>query len=152
VTEAQRNILITLDGRPALDVFREDIGEVLARDVSRVGGYIFAAFPIPGSDTADYLVRNLLGVDLNQKLLAVGDLLRPDQPLMFCRRDPNTAREDLFAHAGRSEGPAVRPAARRGLRLLPRPRRHLFGKESQELRQIRDELGDFPLVGFLRQR
>jgi small ligand-binding sensory domain FIST len=24
----------------------------------------------------------------------------------------------------------------------------LFGKESQELRQIRDELGDFPLVGF----
>lgn len=25
---------------------------------------------------------------------------------------------------------------------------HLFGKESQEPRQIRDELGAFPLVGF----
>jgi small ligand-binding sensory domain FIST len=148
VTEAQRNILVTLDGRPALDVFREDIGEVLARDLSRVGGYIFAAFPIPGSDTADYLVRNLLGVDLNQKLLAVGDLLRPDQPLMFCRRDPNTAREDLSRMLaglkGRLSGP---PRGGVYVSCLGRGA-HLFGKESQELRQIRDELGDFPLVGF----
>ncbi len=41
VTECERNILIGLDGRPALDVLREDIGEVLAKDLSRVGGYIF---------------------------------------------------------------------------------------------------------------
>jgi small ligand-binding sensory domain FIST len=148
VTDAQRNILIGIDGRPALDVFREDIGEVLARDLSRVAGYIFAAFPIAGADTADYLVRSLLGVDRDQKLIAVGDLLQAGQPLMFCRRDPNTARDDLS-----------RMLASLGARLSAPPRggvyvsclgrgAHLFGDQSQELRQIRDELGDFPLVGF----
>ncbi len=63
VTECERNILIGLDGRPALDVLREDIGEVLAKDLSRVGGYIFVRLPVTGSDTADYLVRNLIAID-----------------------------------------------------------------------------------------
>ena len=29
ITACQQNVIITLDGRPALDVFREDIGETL---------------------------------------------------------------------------------------------------------------------------
>jgi len=53
VTECRNNILVTLDERPALDVFREDIGDVLSRDFSRVAGYIFAGLPVRGSDTGD---------------------------------------------------------------------------------------------------
>ena len=53
VTEADRNIVVELDGRPALDVLREDIGEILSRDLSRIGGYVFAALPVEGSDTGD---------------------------------------------------------------------------------------------------
>ena len=36
VTEARDNVLIALDERPALDVFKGDIGEVLARNLDRV--------------------------------------------------------------------------------------------------------------------
>ena len=48
VTEARDNVLIALDQRPALEVFKDDIGEVLARDIERIGGYIHAALPIAG--------------------------------------------------------------------------------------------------------
>src|SRR4030095_1765451 len=43
ITEADDNVIETIDERPALDVFKEDIGELLARDLQKVGGYIYAA-------------------------------------------------------------------------------------------------------------
>ena len=75
ITRSDGHIIAELDGRPALDVFKEDIGEALSRDLSGVAGYIFAGLPVPGSDTGDYLVRNLIGIDPDEKLLAIGDNL-----------------------------------------------------------------------------
>jgi len=148
ITESERNVLIRLDNRPALDVFNEDIGEVLARDLSRVAGYIFAGLPIPGSDTGDYLVRNLIGADTERKLLGIGDLVEQGRDMMFCRRDAASAREDLsrmLTHLkARLSGP---PRGGVYVSCLGRGA-SLFGDDSQELKQIRDELGDFPLVGF----
>jgi len=43
VTQCQRNIAIRLDDRPALDVFREEIGEVLARNLMRAAQTIGVA-------------------------------------------------------------------------------------------------------------
>ncbi len=148
ITEARRNILITLDGRPALDVLKEDIGEILSRDLMRIGGYIFAGLPIAGSDTGDYLVRNLVGIDPNEGLVAIGDLVEDGRELMFCRRDAATAREDLDrmldALKGRLSGPP-----RGGIYCSCLGRGvNLFGPDSAELKQIQAALGDFPLVGF----
>jgi len=148
ITECQRNILVTLDGLPALEVFKEDIGEILARDIARVGGYIFAGLPIPGSDTGDYLVRNLIGVDMAQSLLAIGDLVEQGQQLMFCRRDADTAREDLMRMLAHLKARLTGPP-RGGLYVSCLGRgANLFGEDSEELKLIRDQLGDFPLVGF----
>ena len=95
VTGCQRNVLISLDGKPAFDVFLEDIGEKLAGDLHRIGGHIFAGISVPGSDTGDYLARNLVGIDTQSKLIAVGDYLKRGDGLMFCRRDAKTARDDM---------------------------------------------------------
>jgi small ligand-binding sensory domain FIST len=148
ITACQHNVVITLDGRPALDVFREDVGEALARDLERAGGQIFVGLPIPTSDTGDYLVRNLVGIDPANRLIAVGELLQPGASLMFCRRDAKTARADMAA---------MLESIRKGLYTRPRAGLYysclgrgasLFGPDSAELRMIRDALGDFPLVGF----
>jgi small ligand-binding sensory domain FIST len=148
ITRSEGNLLAELDGRPALDVFREDIGEVLSKDLSRVAGYIFAGLPVPGSDTGDYLVRNLIGIDPNEKLLAIGDILEDDAPLMFCRRDGESAREDMLRmlkDIDRRAGGQIRA----GLYYSCLGRgRNQFGDNSEELKMIRDQLGDFPLVGF----
>jgi small ligand-binding sensory domain FIST len=148
ITEAQHNIIATIDGRPALDVFREDIGETLSRDLNRVAGYIFAALPIRGSDTGDYLVRNLVGIDPDQGLIAVGDLVETGMGIQFAKRDANSAREDLvrMLHdlkartGGSARGALYFSCLGRG--------RNLFGDESEELEIIREELGDVPLAGF----
>lgn len=148
VSACSRNIIQTLDGRPALDVLKKDIGEVLARDLTRIGGYIFVALPIAGSDTGDYLVRNLVGIDPNEKLVAIGDLLQEDMALQFAKRDAQTARADLVRMVrdvkaridGEPKGALYHTCLGRG--------RHLFGDESQELKLIQEELGDVPLVGF----
>src|SRR4051794_9977156 len=63
IDEARDNVVMTIDGRPALAAFQDDIGPELARDPRRLGGVIFAGLPVPGSDTGDYLVRNLMAID-----------------------------------------------------------------------------------------
>lgn len=148
ITACQRNVIETIDDRPALDVFKEDIGEILARDLERVGGYIFAALPISGSDTGDYLVRNLIAIDPERGLLAIGDLIEPGIELQFARRDADTAREDLQRMI---EGLMARlPGPPRGAlyhTCLGRGR-YLFGDDAAELRQVQALLGDVPLAGF----
>ena len=148
ITKCRGHLLAELDHRPALDVFKEDIGEVMARDLSRVAGYIFAGLPVPGSDTGDYLVRNLVGIDPGQKLVAIGDLVEEGDPVMFCRRDGDSAREDMLRML-RDLGKRARGTIRGGVYFTCLGRgRNQFGGNSEELQMIRDELGEFPLVGF----
>lgn len=149
IDHASRNIVAELDGRPALEVFKEDIGEVLSKDLNRVAGYIFAGLPIEGSDTGDYLVRNLVGIDLGQQLLAIGDYVEQGRQIMFCRRDGNTARDDMLRMLAELKTRTTGRTIRGGVYYSCLGRgRHQFGEDSEELKMIRDELGEFPLVGF----
>ncbi len=149
ITRARKHIAISLDHRSALEVMKSDIGEVLTRDLNRIGGYIFAALPIPGSDTGDFLVRNLVGIDPDQGLVAVGDNLENQRQLMFCRRDGNSAREDMDRMLNRLENRIEGRTIRGGVYITCIGRgRHQFGENSEELRMISQRLGGFPLVGF----
>ena len=148
ITECQRNIILSIDGRPALDVLREDLGERGGKDMNRIGGHIFVGLPIAGSDTGDYLVRNLLGIDPQSKLIAIGELIRQDQPVMFCRRDLDSAVEDMNRMLGSiKKGLFGKPRGGVYYSCLARGP-NLFGTNSEELGLIRDALGEFPLVGF----
>jgi small ligand-binding sensory domain FIST len=149
ITKAQKNIAITLDHRPALEVMKSEIGEVLAKDLAKIGGYIFVALPIQGSDSGDYLVRNLVGIDPDQGLVAVGDQLDDKRRMMYCRRDGNTAREDLQRMLERLRKRSNGQAIRGGVYVSCLGRgRYQFGDNSEELKLIQQVLGDFPLVGF----
>ncbi len=148
ITRAERNLLIELDGRPALDVLRDDVGEVLAKDLNKISGYIFAGMPIEFSDTGDYLVRNIIGFDEEEKIIAVGDYLYEGSKFMFCRRDGNSAREDMFRMLATMKS-RLQGAPRGGLYFTCLGRgRYQFGENSEELKMIQEALGDFPLVGF----
>ncbi len=148
VTGCQRNVLISLDGKPAFDVFLEDIGEKLAGDLNRVGGHIFAGISVPGSDTGDYLARNLVGIDTQSKLIAIGDYLKKGDSLMFCRRDAKTARDDMARMLESiKQGLYAKPAAGVYYSCLGRGE-SLFGKGNGELKMIQDVFGEIPLAGF----
>ncbi|MDX1738302.1 MAG: FIST C-terminal domain-containing protein, partial [Alphaproteobacteria bacterium] len=149
VTDSESNVLIQLDGRPALEVFQEEIGDLLSRDLEKIAGYIFAGIPVEGSDQGDYMIRNIMAIDPAQKMIAIGAELEVGEEVIFCRRDPITAEDDmrqtlkdLRRRAGTSpiKGGIYINCAGRGP--------NQFGPNSRELEILREELGDFPLVGF----
>lgn len=148
ITTANKNIVGSLDHRPALDVMKEEIGEVLARDLRRAAGYIFVGLPVRGSDTGDYLVRNILGVDPQNDLVALGEYVEPGDELLFCRRDQQAAEEDMRRMLS-ALGPQLGAPIRGGVYYSCLGRgQHMFGAPNRELGLIREALGDFPLVGF----
>lgn len=148
VTQSQRNVLIEIDGRPALDVLREDASLRSDRDLERVGGHLFAALPVTGEDVGDYTVRNLVGLDSERGLVAIGDLVDPGAKLMFCRRDRRSAVEDMSRMLDSiKSGLFTRPKGALYFSCLGRGA-SLFGEVSRELRMIQEGLGNIPLTGF----
>jgi small ligand-binding sensory domain FIST len=148
IDEARDNIVMVIDGRPALSVFCEDIGPELAQDLRRLGGVIFAGLPVAGSDTGDYLVRNILAIDPGRGWVVLGAEIAAGDPILFCRRDAESARGDMARMvrqlAGRLDGP---PKAGLYVSCVARGAA-LFGEPGVETRLIREGLGDFPLIGF----
>ena len=149
LTDCEAHMAISIDNKPALDVFKQDIGEVLARDIDRAAGYIFAGFPVKGSDTGDYLVRTIVGLNMDQGMLAIGEHLKTDSQILFCRRDGQTAIDDMNRMLENIKQRLGKQSAKGALYISCLGRGHtLFGDASQELKMISDVLGDIPLVGF----
>ncbi|HYD06863.1 MAG TPA: FIST N-terminal domain-containing protein [Reyranella sp.] len=148
ITECDGNIVMMIDDRPALDVFKDEIGEVLARNLNRAAGYIFAALPVKASDTGDYLVRNLVGIDPVKGWIAIGDLVSKSDPILFTRRDKPSAESDLDRMLSKLKQRIAKPI-RGGIYVSCLSRGvNLFGPDAAETRRINAALGDFPLVGF----
>lgn len=149
VTGCQGPWVLSLDGRSALAVLREEIGEVLSRDLDRIAGYIHAALPVAGSDRADYVVRNLIGLDVRREAIAIAQQLRRGDAVMLVRRDAASAQTDLDRMLAKlvaqTEDRPVRGALYHTC-LARGP--HLFGPDSNELRAIERVLGPVPLAGF----
>lgn len=148
VTQCDENVIHSLDNRPALDVLSEDAGETIAQDWEQAAGYIFAGIVNKNSDQDDYSIRQIIGIDTDEKLLAIGDYLQHNDEIIFCRRDGNSALEDMermllelkLRLNSPIKGGVYVSCLGRG--------RHQFGDDSQEVRFIHSVLGDFPLVGF----
>jgi len=148
ITGAEGNVISAIDGRPATEVLIEAVDRHFDGRLSEAWGHLHPAFPVPGRDRDDYLVRNFLGMDADKGLLAVGDLVEPGQKILFCRRDLAGARQDLARMladvarraAGRARAGLFFSCVARGP--------NLFGPGGAEMRQIRQALGEIPLVGF----
>jgi len=148
IDDARDNVVTVIDGRPALSVFMEDIGPGLASDLRRVGGLIFAGLPVAGSDTGDYLVRNLLAIDPGRGWLVLGAEAVAGDAILFCRRDPESARRDMVRMVRQLAG-RLRTPPKAGVYVSCVARgAALFGDPGVETALIRESLGDFPLVGF----
>jgi len=136
VTESVDNIILSLEGRPALEVLKE---------VIREKSEVLIGLPVPGSDTGDYTARNLLGIDPNSGAIAIGEAVTPGTEILFLRRDPAAARADLERILKE-----LKPNPARGALYYSCVARgeHLFGARGAELGLVRRALGDIPLVGF----
>ncbi|MBK6570667.1 FIST N-terminal domain-containing protein [Candidatus Aalborgicola defluviihabitans] len=108
VTEADHNVVVTLDGAPALDVMLGDLSISLqqpqeAMEVLRatlVGlvpaqGLRSDAVQRSGHFGEDVVVRHIIGLDTGRHGVAVADRVEAGTQLVFCQRNVQAARADL---------------------------------------------------------
>ncbi|MGB8273899.1 MAG: FIST N-terminal domain-containing protein [Alphaproteobacteria bacterium] len=150
VTEGLGNVVSALDDENVLAVLAEDLGCSGAGDLADQIEAVEAAVPIPGSDTGDYLVRNLIGIDADRGLLVVGERLNVGDKLMFVRRGHEAAEADLMRMlAGLKRRLDAPPRGGIYVACVGRgPTIFADDEGESEIDIIRRELGDFPLVGF----
>src|SRR5258708_19920412 len=100
ITKAERNFVVSLDGKPALDCMLQDLG--LDRDLpdhelsqalsTTLVGLITATEDVPtrpGQFGADTVVRRLVGVDRRHQVLAIAEQIEYGMRLAFFT--PNAA-------------------------------------------------------------
>jgi small ligand-binding sensory domain FIST len=148
VSRSQGHILLSLDERPALDVLREEVGAPVGADPRRWLANIHAAIPVAGSDRADYVVRNIVGIGPEHGVVAIADTTGPGDRVMFVRRDPTCAERDLDRMlADLKSRTTVQPKAGLYFSCLGRGP-NLFRHNAHELKAIQKAFGDIPIVGF----
>lgn len=147
VSDCVDNVVIGLDGRRALDVFREDIGPPMADNLDLVAGRVHAALPLPGSDTGDYMVRNLVAIDPMHGWMAIAGDIDAGDRLLFVRQDAASARENMDAMLSNLKRRVTRPP-RGGVYFSCVARAPgMAGGLENELSLICGALGSFPIIG-----
>lgn len=109
VTRCQGHWVLELDGRPALEVYREVARGPLAEDLRRAAAFLLVALPVAGEGggagapgaqelaPGSYLVRHVIGFEERENAFAIPEAPRVGQRLALAEREPEAARADLKA-------------------------------------------------------
>ena len=97
VTRAEVNLVMELDGQPALERAEQVLRDLPDSERERLRNGLYVGRPARGdaSGRGDYLIRNLLGADRDRGMIAVGDRVTERERMRLHVRDAETAREDL---------------------------------------------------------
>lgn len=187
ITAADGNIVLSLDNKPAIESLERDLdidlwlpSKAMPRLRSTLVGLSQGQFHDKmGTDSSrksfgsDVTVRQLLGLDLGRKAIAISDQVDVGMNLAFCTRDIQASRRDLVRICSEIREEVVEltqsmtnhETASTGFEeSMPldtsqlvagaiyvscsgRGGRH-FGGPSAEMKIIQHALGDVPLVGF----
>ena len=152
ITEADRNIVVAIGGRPALDVLMETL-RALPPDVQeRAGRNLLCGLAMDEYadelGRGDFLIRNLLGVDRERGAVAINDNVRVGQTLQFQLRDAEAATEELNALLDKArEAMGGEPAG--GLLCACNGRgQGMFGAPDHDAAAVADRLGPVPIAGL----
>jgi small ligand-binding sensory domain FIST len=148
VTKADRNLVMELGRRPAVDVLKELLESLPPDDLNRVRhgihlGRVMSEYR-ESFGRGDFLIRNVVGVDPRGGI-AITDLLRVGQTVQFHVRDAESADEDLRELLGQLS-PAS-PVA--GLLFTCNGRgTRLFGGGDHDASVLSQAIGPVPVSGF----
>ncbi|HVO33301.1 MAG TPA: FIST N-terminal domain-containing protein [Elusimicrobiota bacterium] len=153
VTKCDRNILMELDGQPPLNLLRDLYTTLDERDQHLLQNALFLGLvmdPLKSHFTqGDFLIRNIVGLDADKGILAVGALLRQGQLVQFHLRDAQTSADDLhhILSAYRSRPARDHVAATLLFSCLGRGE-YLYGSKSHDSRKFQEKIGSIPMGGF----
>ena len=146
ITAADHNLLLTLDGEPALDVLLNDLHISLDEPQEALQTVRATLVGLAGVDGEpvrqtgnfgnDVTVRHIIGLDPARRGVAIGDAVQTGMRMAFCQRNTQAARADLVricAEIREELEPAEMPLstahalAESELEAAPHPARRIAG-------------------------
>ena len=153
VTSCRRNVLLGLDDRTPFEVLKEVFQGLNDRDRELAQNSLFLGVVMdPFNESpqlGDFLIRNIVGIDAQKGLIAVGEMLKEGQTVQFHLRDSQTSSQDLDAMLERyvsgqethsNSGALLFQCLGRGA--------FLYGRADHDTDMFRDKVGPMPLTGF----
>lgn len=148
VTRAEGNWILELDGRPALDLYREVARGPLADDLRRAAASVLVALPVAPDEelvSGGYRVRHVVGFAPERKAFAMPEPVGRGRRLALALREPEAAREDLKQVLA-SLGPQ-RPACALYFDCCARGA-SFFGVCGLEAAYLENAFADVPIAGM----
>ena len=149
VTRAEDDIILELDGKPALQAIEATYAQLAPADQQLFRSALFLGMVADPSRQSygrgDFLVRTILGVDPEHGALAVGAEIADNQVVQFHLRDAETSAADLAEMLAGYSGPA--PAGALLFSCLGRGQ-DLYGRPDHDSDAFRQRFGDVALGGF----
>ena len=153
VTKAHRNLILELDERPAFEVFTSLLPPPLREDLRRAAGVVFAGMPVDAERqhiaASEYVVRNLIGFDADQGIVAIADEVHEGQKMVFTLRSGDGSRADLkrVLEQQAQTWADTKPAFGLYVNCVGRGK-GLYGFADLDTSYIAQYIGDVPIVGF----
>ena len=151
ITAAEQNMITSLGGKPALEVLKNLYEELPTNEqramqngfhIGRVVSEYQEEYQI-----GDFLIRNVVGIDPEQKAVVVADYLRVGQTVQFHIRDHESASLELNQLLSQLETPCAAALLftcnGRGTRM--------FEVESHDAATLSEHLGSIPVTGIFAQ-
>ena len=155
ITRSERNVIVELGGRPALERLREVYQELPdgQREIFQRGPHLGMALNEYQDhfDRGDFLISSVIGADEDEGAVAVGTLVRTGQTVQFHVRDAASADEDLRqmlrplggVSEGHIRGALLFTCNGRGTRM--------FSEPHHDASVVQAVAGPLPLAGFFAQ-
>lgn len=151
VTDCDENILLGLNNRPPIAALQDVVNELSLKDKELVRHSLFLGLVMdPGKEKherGDFLIRNIVGADMDKGILAVGAPLRKGQVVQFHLRDAETSAEDLQSLLSRYASGKDRSRGALLFSCLGRGE-FLYGHPDHDSRLFHEKIGPVPLGGF----
>jgi small ligand-binding sensory domain FIST len=153
VTKSERNMIVELGGKPAMERLQETWQDISGDDQRLVQHGLHVGIVMneykDKFHSGDFLVTNVMGVDQETGAIAVGALVRTGQTIQFHVRDAHSADEELRHMLVRETQNESIDAALlftcngRGTRL--------FSEPNHDAAAVQAACGPLPLAGFFAQ-
>jgi small ligand-binding sensory domain FIST len=152
VTDCERNLLTGLDNAPVLEVLEALLEGLEERDQKLARTSLFLGVlndPLSADGQGEYLIRNLVGLDPDRGVLAIGAHLRLGQTVQFHLRDKVASAHDLDERLSRYRTGAAATLPRGALLFQCLGRgEHLYGKPNHDSDLFKKRLGPLAVGGF----
>jgi small ligand-binding sensory domain FIST len=153
VSECDNNVLLELDGKPAVNALKEVLENMSEHEQSLARHSLFLGVVMDEFKSefksGDFLIRNIIGIEPKSGALVVGEILRNERTVQFHVRDAASSSEDLRmllkgyvdrSSQGKREGALLFSCLGRGT--------YLYGQANHDSDGFKAYIGDVPLSGF----